>query len=395
MLLTALKAKLPIIACTTRDPVNAQRVIKHLIGKQKLVECKPEAGLSPNHTIYYAIGLDVANVNVALHQKLVKADNSILILVNCKPNTLAFNAGELPIPRELVFNEMSEFAETGAVAEALTTCLGGCTIKEAVELAMLTMADQGSLTPQGLLHTRRGFFQGQSGLTLVDTDQSFYEPPEALAAYVQQEKQFFLHENDVRLRPRGLMFDGEPGTGKTSGAKWLCSEWGIPLYRVDIGGTKGKYHGESEGNMLANLQRIDVEEPCGVLFDEIEKVFRKNVSGEDSVSMTMQSQLLWWLSERRSRTFVMMTTNNEKIIPDELHREGRIDKTITFEGLEHEAGIEFMVRVLNTFDIEMDIDADHLTEMFKAARPDISLPRASQAALTQQAYKFVKAIKAK
>ena len=54
-----------------------------------------------------------------------------------------------------------------------------------------------------------------------------------------KEKAFFLTGDDPRLRPRGLMFDGEPGTGKTSAAKWIAEQFGVPLYRQDVGGAKG------------------------------------------------------------------------------------------------------------------------------------------------------------
>ena len=91
------------------------------------------------------------------------------------------------------------------------------------------------------------------------------------------EKPFFLTGTDPRLIPRGLLFDGLPGTGKTAGAKWVAEQFGVPLYRVDIGGTKNKYVGQSEANMLMNLARIDGEEPAVALIDEVEKVFSTGI----------------------------------------------------------------------------------------------------------------------
>ena len=70
--------------------------------------------------------------------------------------------------------------------------------------------------------------------------QGFYDPPSELVAWVKKEKTFFLTSADVRLRPRGLLLDGKPGTGKTAGSKWIAEQFGVPLYRMDIGGTKGK-----------------------------------------------------------------------------------------------------------------------------------------------------------
>src|SRR5581483_7259547 len=126
----------------------------------------------------------------------------------------------------------------------------------------------------------------------------FYAPDDKLAAWIKKERTFFLHEKDDRLVPRGLLFDGPPGVGKTSGAKFIAEQWGVPLYRVDIGGTKNKWLGESEANWLANLSRLDNEEPCIALFDEIEKAFSvQHGHGDSGTTTTMLSQLLWWLAE--------------------------------------------------------------------------------------------------
>ena len=35
-----------------------------------------------------------------------------------------------------------------------------------------------------------------------------------------------------------------PGSGRPRAAKWLAAQFGVPLYRVDIGGTKNMYVGE-------------------------------------------------------------------------------------------------------------------------------------------------------
>lgn len=124
-------------------------------------------------------------------------------------------------------------------------------------------------------------------------------------------------------------------THNTEGAKWIAQTWGVPLYRVDVGGMRQKYVGQSEQNMTAALSQLDHEEPCVALFDEIEKVFSTSHGGGDSgTTTTMLSQLLWWLAERRTRVLVVMTCNDRKKIPPELYRDGRIDDVVTFNGLQ-------------------------------------------------------------
>jgi ATP-dependent 26S proteasome regulatory subunit len=191
--------------------------------------------------------------------------------------------------------------------------------------------------------------------------------------------------------PRGLLFNGPPGTGKTSGAKWVAHQLGVPLFRVDVAGAKGRFVGDSETTLALNLSRVDQEEPCVALIDEVEKLFGHD-SHDSGTTAGMLSQMLWWLAEHKSRVLTIMTTNNDKILPKELYREGRIDEVMTFLGVQK--GVErgkFVRQVLLTFNpakgwskaqmqmavssvLKMAGDADHVP----------------QAKLTELAYRYLK-----
>ncbi len=392
MLKLAVQAQLPIIAVTTRDTLNLPTVVREITGR-KPVKFVPQTKLEPD-TVYLQTGGDGSKLPLfEFYEKLVKLESS-LILVNpsqvCEP---MFDAGEVPTPKKLLLQFVNKVTSDLKTATVLTRGLGGCTLKEAAEFARLTMARDNSLTVQGLTETRRSSFQGSSGLAQVDLRQDFYDPPEKLAEFTAKEKSFFLEGTDHRLTPRGLLFDGPPGTGKTAGARYLAEQWGIPLYRVDIGGTKNKYVGQSEANMLTNLTRLDHEEPCVALLDEVEKVFQSG--SHDGTTSTMLSQLLWWLAERRTKVFVVMTTNNAKALPKELYREGRIDESMWFGGLDSSEAVPFVKSVLNTFEQAKGVSALQIADIVKKT-PEIagSQPvKYSQAALTKATYAFVKALK--
>jgi SpoVK/Ycf46/Vps4 family AAA+-type ATPase len=164
---------------------------------------------------------------------------------------------------------------------------------------------------------------------------------------------------------------------------------------VDIGGTKNKYVGQSEANLLTNLSRLDHEEPCLALLDEVEKVFATSNNDASGTTSTMLSQLLWWLAERRSRVMVIMTTNNAKSLPKELYREGRIDEVMWFGGLESGAAFKFVEQVLATFPKSKGVKSEQIDEIvkeaFAASKIEGSNPATvSQAALTTQVYSFMK-----
>ena len=140
----------------------------------------------------------------------------------------------------------------------------------------------------------------------------------------QEGEEVLPDSDDVRLRPRGLLFDGKPGTGKTAGSKWIAEQFGVPLYRMDIGGTKGRYVGDSETALLSHLSGSTTQAPAVCLIDEIEKVFVDQHDGGTTTSML--SQLLWWLAEHKSRVLTIMTTNDgwqapEGAVPRGSHRQ--------------------------------------------------------------------------
>jgi hypothetical protein len=409
----AIEARLPVIAVTTRDTLNFAEALAEVMEGLPLQAMKwenPEAPPKPDHVYWKIIEVSKEHVDkgkskldaLKIYRQMVAAEAS-LILVNLPTvEDAMFNAGEMPNPRKLIQSGLGSVLDDDdipkglALAEPMMGVLGGLTMKEAMEIAKLTMVRDNSLTAPGLMKTRRTFFQPQQGMTLIDSDQELYIPEPALLKYVQNEGKFFLGGDvDYRLRPRGLLFDGPPGTGKTAGAKYIAYEWGVPLYRVDVGTTQSKWVGESEGNMAAVFKRLDLEEPCVALFDEIEKVFTQDA--DYGTKRTMMSQLLWWLAEHQSKVFVVMTTNKVHTIPPELHRERRIDMTMVFNGVPYADTPEFCEQVLATFDAfpaaNIEKAAKKVVEqVWKKAAITGDKPSAiPQAALSEGVFTYLKA----
>jgi len=390
MLKLCVEAELPLVAVNTRDVLNLQEVLKE-ITKREVEAFVPQSPVEAHKLYMYLCDPDpkVRLPLTTLYTKMMKNESTLLLINPPVIEEPMFHAGEVPVPRPLMMRFMKEVVNSEKKAVELLRGLGGCTLKDAAELARLTMARDKSLTVPGLMETRKTSFQSNKGLTQVDPNQGFYDPPEPLSAWVEAERKFFLTGDDPRLIPRGLLFDGPPGTGKTAGAKWVAAQLGVPLYRVDVGATKSKWLGESEGNLLASLNRVDAEEPACVLIDEIEKVFGVGEHGDSGTTTTMLSQLLWWLAERRTRTLAIMTTNNSKALPKELYREGRVDTVLWFAGLNQHEAIPFVESVLATFP-KVKPKAGDRDKMLHRAFKGAADGKASQAVLTQAVYAYVK-----
>lgn len=133
-----------------------------------------------------------------------------------------------------------------------------------------------------------------------------------------------LHHHDLKV-PKGILLAGVPGCGKSFCAKMVAKEWGLPLYKFDIGSLFDKWMGESERKMRESLQFIDNVSPCILWIDEIEKVLSTSDTSNDTGNRIL-GQFLFWLQESMSRVFLVATANNIQKLPAELFRKGRFSE---------------------------------------------------------------------
>ena len=125
--------------------------------------------------------------------------------------------------------------------------------------------------------------------------------------------------------PRGMLILGVQGGGKSLAAKAVAGVWGIPLLRLDFGALYNKYFGETEKNLRESLNLADTMSPCVLWLDEIEKGIQQGGQGE-GLSSRVLGTLLTWMAERKSRVFIVATSNDISAMPPELMRKGRMDE---------------------------------------------------------------------
>lgn len=133
--------------------------------------------------------------------------------------------------------------------------------------------------------------------------------------------------------PKGALLVGVPGCGKSLTAKAIATAWGVPLLKMDLGALKGKYVGESEGNIRKALKTAKAVAPCVLWLDEIEKGLAGATSGsgasDGGVSADALGVILTELQEGMNGVFVVATANNIEGIAQnnpELLRKGRFDE---------------------------------------------------------------------
>jgi hypothetical protein len=129
-----------------------------------------------------------------------------------------------------------------------------------------------------------------------------------------------------KVKPKGILLLGVPGTGKSALAKALGNEVGRPTLQMDIGALMGSLVGQSEANLR---QALKVAEAMGKVIlhvDEIEKALSGvGGQGDSGVSTRMFGTLLTWLSDHQSDVFLVATANDISKLPPELTRAERFD----------------------------------------------------------------------
>lgn len=396
MLSLAIKAGLPLIKVVTDDTLNVGQMIIHS-ADSAVTEVKGDAlaalGKISKHNhdkVFYIV--DPPDMDyIGIYNSCVNTERSLIVVNPSEDCPLMFDVGVLRVPEAVLKEFLSVMTDDETEYEALMTALSGLTLKDVVEVCRLCMAEYHELTPRGIGHIRRLFIKEMRGVQQVNTEYPFYSPRKVLTEWLAIDGQIFTMDTLPELIPRGILFDGEPGTGKTMAAKYLANELHLPLYRLDLGSMMAKYVGESERNLNLALQQVDQMEPCILIIDEVEKLFKS--SDDSGVTSRLLSQLLWWTQEHTSRVLTLLTTNDVGALPKELYRPGRIDEVMMFDGLNHSGAKIFVDKMLKEYGKALgDLDPKPILDaMYLKAEGSENKKQHSQAAITQNIYKAAKA----
>ena len=128
--------------------------------------------------------------------------------------------------------------------------------------------------------------------------------------------------------PKGVLFVGVQGCGKSLAAKFIAREWKLPLLKLDAGRLYDKYVGESEKNFRRATAVAEAMAPVILWIDELEKAFGQGSSNEadGGLSQRLFGAFLTWLQEKKEEVFVVGSANDLSKLPPEFLRKGRFDE---------------------------------------------------------------------
>ena len=212
----------------------------------------------------------------------------------------------------------------------LVSNLQGMSVSDARRLVRGAIWNDGALTEEDLPRINKAKF------ALLDMEGVMNFEPQTenfsqvgglhnLKRWLMARREAFCSDDSNLDRPKGILLLGVQGGGKSLAAKAVASLWGIALLRLDVGALYNKYHGETERNLREALKLADAMSPCVLWLDEIEKGMSQG-SSDNGTSQRLLGTHLTWMAERRTRVFIVTTSNDISQLPPELIRKGRLDE---------------------------------------------------------------------
>ncbi|WP_462328325.1 AAA family ATPase [Thiohalocapsa halophila] len=130
--------------------------------------------------------------------------------------------------------------------------------------------------------------------------------------------------------PRGVLFMGVSGCGKSMAAKAIAAAWQLPLVRMDMSLVLSGSFGTAEYAFEQATRMAEEVAPIVLWVDEIENAFGYDEHGGGGAhgggNVNIFSSFLTWLQEKDPRVFVAATANRIQALPAELMRKGRFDQ---------------------------------------------------------------------
>lgn len=329
----------PITVKSAADQDALETLEKHQKGEGTLILLDTLRAFG-NNAVYVRLVREIA-----LQKRSDKQPFSRLILIEVPgievPQSLRGDI-EYLIPKmpdvKALRSELDDFIKTqdiklpgnGENKHAIASAVSGLARHEAMRLFSRSWVENQNLDSVWLRTEKATRVSERLGgaLTFVDTNTPDIGGLANLKTWLDSRQGAFGSEKAKEFglpEPKGVLFLGPPGVGKSLTAKTTARRWGAPLLRLDAGKLFGSLVGQSESQTRMAIDAAEACAPCVLWIDEIEKGL---ASGglDGGTSQRVFGTILTWLQEKTKPVFVVGTANDVAGLPPELLRKGRFDE---------------------------------------------------------------------
>ncbi len=166
--------------------------------------------------------------------------------------------------------------------------------------------------------------------------------------------------------PKGILFYGAPGTGKTLFAKAIATLNNTNFISVKGPELLSKYVGESEKGLREIFKKARQAAPCIIFFDEVDSLVPKR--GRDNDSGTTERMICQMLSEldgieELNGVTVIGATNRLDILDPALLRPGRFELPLEFKAPDLEGRLEIFQIYLKDKPLAGEVEIELLAKI--------------------------------
>ncbi len=165
--------------------------------------------------------------------------------------------------------------------------------------------------------------------------------------------------------PKGVLFYGPSGTGKTLMAKAVSQESNAHFISINGPEIMSKFYGASEGRLRELFRQAEENAPSIIFIDEIDSIAPKRVDTSGEVERRVVSQLLSLMDglQGRGQIIIVGATNRVNALDEALRRPGRFDREIEF-GVPNKKGRKEIFQIhTRGMPLEEDVNLDEYAEI--------------------------------